>query len=98
MLLTARGYEVIAEAESAATALDAVERHAPHGVLLDVCLGDDDGFEVCGRLMRSRPRLAVLLASADEHDPELVERSGARGLVRKSRLSQIDFGEFWSRD
>jgi DNA-binding NarL/FixJ family response regulator len=40
-LLEARGYEVIAEAGCAMTAWDAVERHAPEAVLLDVRLGAD---------------------------------------------------------
>jgi two-component system response regulator EvgA len=97
MLLVARGYDVVGEASCAASALDAVELHTPHGVLLDVNLGDDDGFEVCGLLTQSRPELAVLLASGDEQDSELIARSGARGFVRKSRLLQIDFGEFWPR-
>ena len=97
MLLAARGYDVVGEASCAASALDAVERHAPQAVLLDVRLGDDDGFELCGLLTRSHPELAVLLASAEEHDPELIARCGACGFVQKHRLLQIDFGQFWPR-
>ena len=96
LLLTARGYHVVAEAGCAATALDAVERHAPEGVLLDVRLGGDDGFAVCDLLTRSRPELAVLLVSADEPvHLERIARCGARGFVQKHRLLQIDFAEFW---
>src|SRR3954447_26015933 len=98
MLLAARGYDVVGEASCAASAMDAVERHAPHAVLLDVRLGDDDCFEVCGLLRRSRPELAVLLASAEDHDPELIMRCGARGFVQKHRLLQTDFGQFWTRE
>jgi CheY-like chemotaxis protein len=96
-LLERRGYAVVAEAGSAATALDAVERFAPHAVLLDVRLGDDDGFEVCRRLTRARPWLAVLLASTGEYEQcdELVASSGARGFVSKTRLVDTDFGRFW---
>jgi DNA-binding NarL/FixJ family response regulator len=96
-LLEARGYEVVAEAGSAATALDAVEHHEPTAVLLDVRLGDDDGFAVCGELMRLRPDLAVLLASDAEYEDftDLIAACGARGFVRKSRLARVDFGEFW---
>jgi DNA-binding NarL/FixJ family response regulator len=98
MLLAARGYDVVAEASSAATALDAVERHAPHGVLLDVQLGHDDGFAVCDVLTRLRPGLAVVMASADEpKDPERITRCGARGFVRKAHLPRIDLGRFWPR-
>jgi DNA-binding NarL/FixJ family response regulator len=98
-LLERRGYAVVAEAGCAAIALGAVERFAPEAVLLDVRLGDDDGFEVCRRLMRVRPGLAVLLASAGEPDQygELVASSGARGFVSKTRLHETDFGQFWPR-
>jgi DNA-binding NarL/FixJ family response regulator len=96
-LLEARGYDVVAEAESAARALDAVERHEPHAVLLDVRLGDEDGFTVCDVLTRARPGLAVLLVSAtDEFEhSENVARSGARGFVPKSRLAHTDLTQFW---
>jgi DNA-binding NarL/FixJ family response regulator len=62
-LLEARGYDVVAEAASAAAALDAVEHHHPTAMLLDVRLGDEDGFAVCGEVTRRRPEVAVLLAS-----------------------------------
>jgi DNA-binding NarL/FixJ family response regulator len=96
-LLERRGYAVVAEAGSAATALDAVERFAPQAVLLDVRLGDDDGFELCRRLTQARPELAVLLASTGEYDEygELVASSGARGFVNKTSLLNTDFGAFW---
>jgi DNA-binding NarL/FixJ family response regulator len=96
-LLEARGYDVVAEAECAASALEAVRRLEPHAVLLDVRLGDEDGFAVCGTLTRARPELAVLLASDTEfeHSEESIARSGARGFVRKSRLAHTDLAQFW---
>jgi DNA-binding NarL/FixJ family response regulator len=99
ILLEARGYDVVAEAGGAASARDAVERHAPHAVLLDVRLGDDDGFAVCDDLTRAFPELAVLLASANEHgrSEELIARCGACGFVRKSRLPHVDLERFWPR-
>jgi DNA-binding NarL/FixJ family response regulator len=98
-LLERRGYAVVAEASCAATALDAVERSAPQAVLLDVRLGDDDGFEVCRRLTRARPELAVLVAATDEYEQygELAASSGARGFVSKLKLLQTDFEQFWPR-
>jgi DNA-binding NarL/FixJ family response regulator len=99
ILLAARGYDVVAEASCAATAVDAVERHAADAVLMDVGLRDDDAFAVCRLLTRSRPELAVLLTSADgRHDAQRIRRSGARGFVRKSRLHQIDLGKYWPRE
>jgi DNA-binding NarL/FixJ family response regulator len=66
---------------------------------LDVRLGDDDGFDVCRRLMRARPGLAVLLTSNTEYDrcDGRVAASGARGFISKSRLVNTDLGEFWTR-
>jgi hypothetical protein len=49
-------------------------------------------------LTRSRPELAILLTSTDDHDPELITRCGARGFVQKHRLHRIDFGTFWPRE
>jgi DNA-binding NarL/FixJ family response regulator len=98
-LLEARGYDVVAEADCAACALEAIERHEPQAVLLDVRLGDEDGFAVCGVLTRARPELAVLLASATEyeHAEEFIARCGACGFVRKSRLPHTDLAQFWPR-
>jgi DNA-binding NarL/FixJ family response regulator len=98
-LLERRGYRVVAEAGCAASALDAVERFTPEAVLLDVHLGDDDGFDVCRRLTRARPGLAVLLASSSdyEHWGEEVTSSGARGFASKTKLHVADFGQFWPK-
>ena len=97
MLLEARGYDVVAEAISADAALAAVEQHEPTAVLLDVRLGEDDGFALCGTLTRRYPELAVLLASDGdfEHIADRVATCGARGFVRKSRLALVDLGQFW---
>ena len=98
-LLERRGYAVVAEAGCAASALDAVERFGPDAVLLDVRLGDDDGFDVCRTLTRARPGLAVLLASTGDYENchELVASSGARGFISKTRLHNTDLERFWPR-
>jgi putative two-component system response regulator len=48
-LLAAEGYEVVS-VEDGAAALDAVQRHQPDVVLLDVRMPEVDGLEVCRRL------------------------------------------------
>ena len=53
--LEARGYQVVAEADSAAGAVEAVARHQPDAMLLDVELGDNDGFAVCEAVTASVP-------------------------------------------
>lgn len=95
--LTARGYDVVAEASCAATAMRAVERHDADAMLLDVHLGEDDGFAVCDAVTRVRPHLAVVLTSTTnyEHFGEQVESCGARGFIRKDDLARVDLAQFW---
>jgi DNA-binding NarL/FixJ family response regulator len=95
--LTARGYEIVAEASCAATAMRAVERHDPDAMLLDIHLGEDDGFAVCDAVTRVHPDLAVLLTSVQnyEHFPEKIESCGARGFIRKAHLASADLSRYW---
>jgi DNA-binding NarL/FixJ family response regulator len=96
-LLERRGYSVVGEADSAAAAVDAAERLAPDAVLLDVRLGDGNGFEVSDALTRASPAPAVLLVSNNDyrHCHSLIKDSGARGFVLKSRLAATDLAQFW---
>jgi CheY-like chemotaxis protein len=92
VLLERRGFAVVGEATGAAACLEAAERLAPQAVLLDVRLGDGDGFEVCRALTRDDPRRAVLLVSADDRReaPARAHDCGARGFVLKSLLATAD--------
>jgi two-component system nitrate/nitrite response regulator NarL len=96
-LLELRGYTVVGEAGCAASALDAVARLRPDAVLLDVCLGPDDGHEVARELARLDPRPAVLMVSTTDHgDQHLRARaSGARGFVLKTSIAAADLRRFW---
>lgn len=96
-LLERRGYTVAGEADSAASAMEAIARLAPDAALVDIRLPDGDGFELSAALTRAHPHLAVLLASADRvpPSPERVQASGARGFVLKSRLAVTDLTQFW---
>lgn len=92
-----RGYVVAAEADSADSAIAAAERLAPDAVLLDVCLGEDSGFDVACTLTQAHPELAVLLVSSIDyrHCKPLVRDCGARGFVLKSDLARVDLEDFW---
>jgi two-component system response regulator EvgA len=89
-MLEADGYEVVAEAETGATAVAAADRLHPDLVLLDVRLPDIDGFEVARRLLIAGgpvPQI-VLVSSHDSTDMgEAIGTSGALGFVPKSELS-----------
>lgn len=60
--LRARGFEVVAEAENGAHALELVRTHPPDIVLLDVKMPVMDGIETCRRLTSSpgAPRVVML--------------------------------------
>jgi DNA-binding NarL/FixJ family response regulator len=98
-LLERRGYQVVAEADSARTAIDAVGHHAPDAVLLDVVLPDGSGFGVCSAITATQPAPAVLLVSSEDFGTcfSLAAECGARGFVMKSRLGQCDLEHFWGR-
>jgi DNA-binding NarL/FixJ family response regulator len=92
-----RGYLIAGEAGSAAEAVEAAARLAPDAVLLDICLGDGNGFDVADTLTQASPGLAVLLVSADDHRhcQALVRECGARGFVLKSELACVDLANYW---
>jgi DNA-binding NarL/FixJ family response regulator len=59
-LLEVDGFQVIGEADSGASGLEAAGVLAPDLVLLDVQLPDSDGIEVCDRLrMRGEAPITV---------------------------------------
>jgi two-component system sensor histidine kinase/response regulator len=79
--LTLAGYEVV-EASGGREALSLVERCEPDVVLLDVCMPEMDGFEVCTALRASEAtrRLPVLMVSAAS-DRVAISRGFAVGAV-----------------
>jgi DNA-binding NarL/FixJ family response regulator len=98
-LLERRGYTVVGEASTAAAAMEMAEQLRPDAALVDIRLPDGDGFALTAALVDARPRLAVLLTSADRVSPDLtrVRAVGARGFVLKSRLARTDLAQFWPR-
>jgi DNA-binding NarL/FixJ family response regulator len=96
-LLERRGYAVAGEADCGATASDLVEQLEPDGVLIDVDLPDENGFELAARLTGARPGLAVLLTSVqfDHSFYGQAQLSGARGFVPKTQLAQVELAMYW---
>jgi two-component system KDP operon response regulator KdpE len=82
-LLTSSGYEVIS-AMTGRGALEAVERHAPDVVVLDLGLPDMDGVDVC-RIIRETRSLPVIVLSArgSEKDKVRALDAGADDYVTK---------------
>jgi len=89
--LSRNGIEVVGTATSSATALEQIERLRPDGVLVDVGLGDESGFDLVVELLDAFPYLAasvVLISTrAEDEYGDLVEASPAAGFILKSELS-----------
>jgi len=82
-LLRTRGYDV-ATATSGYAALEAVDRQAPHLVILDLGLPDLDGIEVTRRLREGRSiPIVVLSARGAEQDKVAALDAGADDYVTK---------------
>jgi DNA-binding NarL/FixJ family response regulator len=88
-VLEAEGFDVVGEAEDAASALAAARRLRPQVVVLDVQLPDLDGFEVAEQLARLDIPPAVVLVSTREISSyrRRLATSPVRGFIAKHELS-----------
>jgi CheY-like chemotaxis protein len=91
-LLTMRGLVVVADVASGEAALDAVRRHRPDGVLLDVNLPDRDGLSVTRALAARADPPMIVLTSTDAigYPDTTLAACGARAFVVKERLVEAD--------
>ena len=88
-LLEAEGFDVIGEASTGESAVQACDELHPDVVLLDVQLPDRTGFEVASQLTGNGAAVNVVLVSSRDGSDygTLVEESGASGFVPKAELS-----------
>jgi DNA-binding NarL/FixJ family response regulator len=84
-LLQAQGLEVVGAASSGVEAAELAALLRPDVALVDVCLGDEDGFEVTRRLEASAPATRVVLIST--HPEEDLPELPAGGFLAKTGMS-----------
>jgi DNA-binding NarL/FixJ family response regulator len=91
--LESGGWSVIGEAADGGEALDAVARHRPTVVLLDVQLPDMSGMAVSEQVMQQDDPPAIVLTSThDEADfGTRIADCGARGFLPKAEFSSESF-------
>lgn len=85
LLNTQPDFEVVGKAANGVEALDLVQKHQPAILVLDLFMPGGDGFEVLRTLDRANSRVAAVVLTASESQPDYVQvvRLGARGLVLK---------------
>jgi len=88
-LLTREGLDVVGVASGGTEAIRLVTELRPDVTLVDVDLGDEDGFELAQRLHAMPGASKVILVSthAEEDLAQLIEASPALGFIAKMRLS-----------
>ncbi len=86
------GYEVVGQADTAADALEVVERLAPDLVVLDIGLPDSSGIELCREIKARQEEIrVVILTGSDEEDNVLsAVIAGANGyLLKQSGIRDV---------
>lgn len=85
MLQTVADLDVVAGAGTAAEAVDAVLRHRPDVVLMDLNLPDRSGVEATAEVLRRAPATAVLVLTMVDDDDTVLSAlvAGARGYLLK---------------
>jgi len=79
------GFEIVGEAGTVATGVEACARLQPDVVLLDLRLPDGTGFEACRQILVRAPRSRVLVLTSVLDDAMVDEaiRAGAHGYLLK---------------
>jgi DNA-binding NarL/FixJ family response regulator len=88
-LLTREGLDIVGVASDSAEAIRLVTELRPDVTLVDIDLGDEDGFELAQQLYAVNGSSKVILVSthAEEDFAELIAASPALGFIAKARLS-----------
>jgi DNA-binding NarL/FixJ family response regulator len=84
-LLEASGYSVVAEAASAAEALEWARRATPDAVVMDLGLPDGSGIDATAHIMGERPETRILVVTMFDDDGSVRRAlaAGAAGYVVK---------------
>src|SRR4029077_16938219 len=89
-LLTREGLDVVGVASNGAEAIRLVTELRPDVTLVDIDLGDEDGFELTQRLndiSAASSKVILVSTHAEEDVAHLIAASPAVGFVSKTRLS-----------
>lgn len=82
---TQEGFDVVAAAADAMSAIDLTREHEPDLVMLDLLMPGMSGLEVVGAIIKASPRSRVVLLTASESAEDLLAavKAGASGYLTK---------------
>jgi two-component system response regulator DevR len=85
LLGTEPSLEVAGEGATVATGIEAVAKHKPHVVLLDIRLPDGTGIQACQEILKRMPdtRVLILTSIIDDTIVDDAIRAGAHGYLLK---------------
>lgn len=96
---------VVGEAGNGADAVALAAKEQPEIILLDLCLGDENGIDLIPTLLKaaSEARIILLTAVRDEEEFRRAVRLGAMGVVGKGApaemlikaIDRVNAGELW---
>lgn len=91
MIETEPGWSVVATCRSAAHAIEVVVAEPVDLVVLDLRMPEMSGLELVRRLRRDRPKLRLVVLTADISDEDLAEatRHGVNGVVLKEQAPAV---------
>ena len=93
LLASHRDFEVVGTASNGSEALELVDQQHPDVLVLDLFMPGTDGFEVLRRLDRVNAKVASVVLTGSDSQPDYVQvvRLGARGLVLKGDTPETLF-------
>lgn len=84
-ILTKNGYNVVAEAENGAKAVEKYQETKPDLVLMDITMPEMDGIQALKKIKSIDPNASVIMCSAMGQQAMVIEsiQSGARDFIVK---------------
>lgn len=84
-------FEVCADADNRATAIELAEKHKPDAVIVDLSLGAEDGLDLIKDLRIRAPRASILVVSMHDETlfAERAMRAGAQGYLMKDETGDL---------
>src|SRR5258706_12918978 len=84
-ILVELGHEIVGEAQSMASTVEAYQNHRPDVVLLDLVLGNEDGIAVFKELRRIDPWAKIIIVSGVQQKEILRDLNALNPVARLSK-------------